>query len=1120
MDADLSSEAFVSVPMEGVSLRSVYEIIAFREDADGDTQVLVDWNERMLLEGEVVYAPLEWIPLQRMRFQESQHLTYFQKRARRAQALFGPSDRIQKAWSKDTYGWSVDDDRKWREAYAGNLPATVDESQAGEAAKRGVEALTERWWVGLQADAEEVEEEVAGQEKRGKSKVVYKRARGDDAGFVVGHETPKAARSEQNDATPAPTPGIFAALSQRLEVERQAVGETDKRARAWGRVFEGAKEDPAFNYLKHFEPRWTEQRGPHVVCRNCDVGVISIQGVEWEEQTGSWMNKPKWGNAFRHHSRDHAASVQTRRVRQEEDLGAQLVPRTTSASRPAPARRQGGPAWVDAHLDALGRADLSLSDVPPAHMDFLFAQLKPNLQLYLLDKHLCHQVQRYQSQDGIQRFTSVLANGFGVYWESEWLKAHTRVIVERKKVEPGVDVVYDVRLALACSDLATTQTHLLVLLERCVQMESAVHASRWNGATVVLQTPPPPDWNVVSKTLGANAARKGQLVDSETCTDKVLHHVEFMSYLLVRGVQANVGLPFQMLETQIQMLQQEAKRHRNGLRKQTLSFRHQAFVQNASQVLLVYQTMHENHAAHLEFFAQVNEALAASLSGTEASTLRQALYQSQPFVEYLLEAFMTMTLLEHGVQRTQVYRELVLLSEVMRDASIAHLSGKILSGVLEEKGGCFSMLIAADKIQNAGVLKLPYSWQGAVIMSVLVDYVTFLSRSNAAVAEVSRPLSRADRLNDLLEQVEDPDEDDDSDAQLLFHEEDQEDEQEEEEEEQPAAGAKSLADMLPRMLVQLDQEERYVAISNHATLFQLYARGVEMTTVSELPADMEELETLLSTRQRRQVLPGPLANHRVLRSWSEEYLSLVTLRQDPTFLADSSMMRRHSFSTVRSTYAPAHEEAASAELVRRQGLLMGKQPSDYPVTELDCAVMWHVEFLKRVGRPVRPSTQQAIRVLSQQRFAQQHDEQRPLLWFSSLRDDVLTQFDVLLRRQGRAHVPVPTMVGSIVCVSQMGLFDVPYCDGCRLPMLVASLVDAATADGSTLQLSNSHVLPMPAKEAQTIVLCVDALEIDAILYCTGHNDACQRNIALLTCNSIHTSAVFTEESREEMFKRK
>ena len=1128
--------------MEGLSLRSVYDIIAFRQDGKGRKLVLVDWNERMVLHGETLYVPLEWIPLENIVFKDQGDFVFFVTRARRGQAYFTNNSvaAMKASWSSETYGWSAEEDMQWRLSCAANEPCESDGNNNGEAGKRGVLARAERWWLGLNVEEEEEEEEEEGDEdevqadeavkkKQGKTHVVYtKRGSDDVAGFLDDMMTTpnKAARTENEVETPMPSRklGIFAALSQRIEEERSAVGEVEERSRAWTRVFEAAKGDPSFDYLHHFEARWNVERGPHLVCCKCNEGVISIQGVKWDADASTWVKKPKWGNARRHLNRDHPNAEQTRQLRRgraEKETRSVL-----SIVDERPGRALDSASWVSSRLNQFGSATLKLSEVPAEHMAFLFSQLKINLHLYLLDEELCHQAQRYQSQDGIQRFTSIIANGFGVYWESQWLKSNTQVLIDRKKVPGNGNVVYSVQFALCCSDFSTIQSHMLKLLERCVEMESVIHASRWDGTSVTLQAPQQPDRHIVHKALGGKAARKGQLVDSETTTEKVLHHVEFLTYLLVRGYQRNVGLPLQMLEAEIRALQQEAKRHRNGLRKQTLSFRHQAFVQNASRVLLVYQTMHENHVAHVQFFSQVNEALAAGIVQSEASKIRQSLYSSHSFVEYLLEGFMTMTLLEHGVQRTQVYRELVLLHEVVqRDVStIAHLSGKILSGLLEEPGGCFSMLIAADKIQNAGVLKLPYSWQGAVIISVLVDYLTFLVNTDTPVAAGSQRLSRKERLNDFLEQIEGPDDgpqgSEDDEMLALFQEEDEvEDEEDDKEAVEPSVSvAKSLADMLPRVLVHLSGRGRYEAIIKHSDLFHLYARGVEMTTVNKLPESMEQLEVDLQSRVRRQVLPEPLANHRVLRSWSEEYLSLVTLRQDPTFLADSSMMRRHSFGTVRTTYAPAHEEAASAELVRRQGILMGKRPTDYPTTELDNAVMWHLQFLQQSSSPVAPSTQQAIRLLSQQRFTPQ--QASPPFMFSLLRDNVIEQFEALLRQECTAQVPVPTMVGSLVCMSQLGSFDMPCCDECRLPMQLASLTGAVSADGSTLLLSNARIVNMPMGEGHIIVKCMHQQEIHAIIYCGGHSNTCQQNLALLTSNSMRTNAIYTIESRTEIFTRK
>ena len=199
---------------------------------------------------------------------------------------------------------------------------------------------------------------------------------------------------------------------------------------------------------------------------------------------------------------------------------------------------------------------------------------------------------------------------------------------------------------------------------------------------------------------------------------------------------------------------------------------------------------------------------------------------------------------------------------------------------------------------------------------------------------------------------------------------------------------------------------------------------------------------------------------------------------------------------------------------------MGKQPSDYQSTELDGAVQWHLGFLLRVSRPVTQATQQAIRVLSQQRFEEHTQQPLSRLMFASLRNNVLQQYDALLLRGCWAHVPMPVMVGSIVCVMQLGSFDVPHCDGCRLPLMVASLSGVGSTNGSMLELSDSQMIHMPSNEGNLIVELADRKEIEAILYCKGQTDMCQHCIALLTLNSVNTSAVYSKEMKEQVFKRK
>ena len=715
---------------------------------------------------------------------------------------------------------------------------------------------------------------------------------------------------------------------------------------------------------------------------------------------------------------------------------------------------------------------------------------------------------------------SVIANALHVYLQSEWLKPYLTLFVERRTHTESKEKFHQMQLALMCDNLASLQANLVELLANCVELEATIHVERWDGHTVSVRAPEAVVCN--AKRLHGNAARLGQVLDSETATTKVLHHVEFMSYLLWQGYKHNSGISREMLTPLVCSLLNEAKRHRNGMRKQTLYFRHQSFIQHAQQVLQMYQTMHENHTKHVAFFGQVCCMLAAVLGpGAEMSrrlAIRRSLYTCSPFVDYMLEAFLVMSTLEHGVQRTQCYRELVLLTGAAKDASLAHMSGKIVSGLLEESGGVFAMLIAADKIQNAGVLRLQYSWQGAVIVSVLVDYLSFLNETNdGGWGATQAHLSRAEMLNDRLEEVEEEEEDDSDGFELELHESGGEDEK------VVGNGAecvepKKIEDLLTKVVVRCLDSGGYAPITEHTLLFETFARGVELVPLPSLGDGVEALEDALISRERRPILPEPMSNHRVLRSWHEEYVSLVTMRVDPSFLRDSSMMRRHSFSTVRTNYAPAHEEAASAELVRRQGLLFGKQPTDFASGELDQAVLAHLHFLKHISQPVSPEVQHAIRQLSQHRMLQ---EQAPLgLEFSTLLMHHEAQYEALISVGCRACVPVPCWVEALPCFAHISPFALPICSACKQALVVCSLVEARLSANGLL-LSRGVTLEIGVSLGSRILACVTSHEVESIMFCQARDarQACQHSIALLTANLLNTSSTYTQEVRTQMFER-
>lgn len=1157
--------------------------------AENKYYFLVDWSRQVQLAtssppGEVAWLPLQWLTSEEIVFNDVADKQFFIQRAQQQKTFYASRKVLEQTprHSADTVGFSEEDDKEYWELYRGAQLIEYSNEPRGEAYRRNVTSGAYPWWMkeAWEDCAEDQEEgsdamdevDEAGTRSNPRNRVRYNKRSAGDSGWIVNEEdhwlTPrKSAGVIENEEDAAVTPtsrhqGLLERLAASAEQRREFERSLSVPLERW---IEKLAQPLARGGLSD---KWTAAVENNIAgarCNSCSAFVKCGSSITWNAKDLLWDGTVLTNNLSRHSANRHSAPRQLERAIIETGVEAPVNSHNADAQW-----RQ----FLAQHVGLESEAVVSCADVPEAVVPHLFRLLLEDAVLYLADESTCHQPKRYQSERGIKRFESVLAKGFGAYWTSAWFRAHSFFVISctRSPKREAATAPCAVRLLLNITD-TRSRSGLYNLLRECLDMETVVRGQdHWNGRDVSLERPAKPEEReVVFKKLGGTAVASGQLLEASSAIDKGLHHVEFLTYALVRAAQHLPlagdnphGLPSQILEMVVREMQTMAKRHQNGLRKQTKSLRHQSFLLHAEKVLLMHATMHENHARHIELFGSLLcDMTEFSLCGaiSELTELRKTLYESPSFVQCMLEAFFITCVLEHGVQRTQVYRELIFLQYAADLGLMPQLAGRVVSGILEEPDACFSMIILADKIQNAGPLKLIFSKQGAVIVSILADYSDYLLESGKPIR--AKRETRTQKIQDALEELdekeaandfndENDDEEEEDDADIFDNELEVDDEMMEEEEEgcegdgdfihadgTPNGGVnggsssfgKLDSNILRPVFVSVSTQGKYQAVRNHKQLFDLFAGGVQKLVPTSMPLDKDAdgLEVYFCERGTLDVIPLPLKNARVNRSWNEEYLALVTHRLDPTFVEQTAMLRRHSYNTIQRDYVPDLAEAEFQRQTMRLAMLIGKAEGDFVLTQLDVAVEAHLATIKKGVPSVRPDVWHAIRFMSNGRRVKRHIESGcttdSLLKRPSLAELINYHNRVLLAICDESfpakciRVPIPAKVGSLPVLEISGCHAVPECHSCHLPLDVIAIQDHVTAEHDVLNLEQRKIQMPDAETAELVALAARRGRVTHVLGCVarGFRQDCSSHIALLTTNFVEVSYRYTREEFDRIF---
>jgi hypothetical protein len=84
----------------------------------------------------------------------------------------------------------------------------------------------------------------------------------------------------------------------------------------------------------------------------------------------------------------------------------------------------------------------------------------------------------------------------------------------------------------------------------------------------------------------------------------------------------------------------------------------------------------------------------------EIQVLQKAIFENAEMVELILAAVIVVVVYEMGIQRPQIYHNLVWLDDVVDRASLPQLRASVVSGFVEPNPGEISLVIMADKVGN------------------------------------------------------------------------------------------------------------------------------------------------------------------------------------------------------------------------------------------------------------------------------------------------------------------------------------------------------------------------------------------------------------------------------------
>lgn len=1129
----------LELPINGVE--------AFRSDTN---TYLVDWG--VVFSGSsCAYLPLQWVEAARVNRLQPDVMERLQRKGR----VFGSSREVETAFApnftSDAFGWSAAEDVGWRRGFAEYKSAHLKPLGGGEQSstfKAGATARIHPWWgdesMRMQVEEAEEEESTSGSKRT----VVYSKRKPPNVGDFIVEDDDEMEAGDERGSSPRKQPrqGLMEQLQAVGRAQRAAQAEEAARLSKWQRMFGEMRQR-----YQDVWPSWvpivkeTKQEQQLVGFAQCGTCGSAIScATAWNGET--FVGNPHPYNLRRHQSANphHAAPRQQEVVELQEP---DAVAATALQALVVPVVADTFDAWfARVGSSSHGWTTLTLGDIPAAHVGTVMHAVWLDVVAYLSDATVCHQPNRYRSQKSKERLVSVVSKGFGAYWTSPWFRAQCNI---KLKSVDGTLLAH-AWLSADVTEL-TYPVALYTLLRACLDMETVVHTpERWDVSQKrVSLTAPTPSHSTefVKKKLGGTASKAGQMLEAASGLSKGLDHVEFLSCLLVRAMEHQKGgVPAQYIEASVRELQTLTKRHQAALRKQSLSLRHQLFRAHLASIFNTFQVAQARHLSHVQVLGAVVQDLAelqVSNAQEALHTLRERLYSSSTFVEYVMEALMVMFVLEHGVQRTQVYRELVLLNSALDSGALATLAGKFVAGLVEEQTGAFFLVVAADKIQNAGVLKVPFSHHGSVVLSVLFDLSAHLLRTHRVVsAGRAGAQQRRDDAEERLEHQLLNDEMDEEEAGLFDIDVDSDDEEpeaveagvvpmeeEEEEEEEVEAAADAaganvvgmLDTLLRPALLEMNRfdDGNFQAIKRHPKLFALFRHGIEKQPVamSTEKLDLEALDNLIRERAGADVLPAMMENWRVARAWWEEYLSVLTAERDPMFVRDSAMMRRHSAKTVYKHYAPAHEENVAAELIKRQAVLLGKRAEDFPRSDVASVVALHLDRLQHGMQPVPLRVRHAVKIMS---AARRGDTLQTLKFDTLLRDhaEAVTMLEENPRHEC-VRVPVPTYIKQYPVLLASYAIDIPVCSACQVPMMVSSLA-GCQAVGETLRFEETSI-KLEDEAASVVARLVRHGEIQGVVLCERAqlDPACKDSVAFLTFNSLETNAVYAESLRQIMFVR-